>query len=200
MKKKLLFISLALVLALAVLIPGVALAAKPVPFSASGTITYISPGNVLPAGESGRWVVVERDIEGTLSGDISGAFTFSYKANVELATQAGNLHGTLTMDDGSYILKVNGEIEPLEMAPIPGAVTLTEDWYFPFPPYFLPAGTTLPDGTLMPKLTLNGRWTFIEGAKGNGNFEAWAQFTTNLEGHVNAIYFSAFDLTGKWQP
>ena len=154
--------------------PAVALAAKPASFAASGTITYISPGTVFPAGESGRWRVVERELSGTfLSGDINGNFTMAYKANVELSTQAGNLHGTL--EAGPCILKLNGKIQPLEIVPTPLGIDL-------------------------PKLTINGHWTFTDGARGQGDFEAWAIFIPTPEGHVGTIVASAFNLTGKWQP
>ncbi|MDO8635373.1 MAG: hypothetical protein Q7R34_03880 [Dehalococcoidia bacterium] len=101
-------IGFVLFLTLAVLTPVPALAAKPVLFSAVGTITSISDGTVKPAGDSGRWVVVERELGGSLVGDINGSFTMAYKANVELATQAGDLHGTLQV--GGNILNVNGKI------------------------------------------------------------------------------------------
>ena len=174
MKRRLLFISLALALVLATLMPGTALAAKPASFGASGIITYISPGTVVPAGESDRWVVVERELGGTfLSGDINGNFTMAYKANVELSTQAGNLHGML--EASPYVLKMNGKIQPLEMVPTPLGIDL-------------------------PKLTINGRWTFTDGAQGQGNFDAWVIFIPTPEGHVGSIIASAFNLAGKWQP
>ena len=174
MKRRLLFISLVLALLLTALMPSTALAAKPASFGASGIITCISSGTVVPAGESGRWVVVERELGGTfLSGDISGDFTMSYKANVELLTQAGNLNGTL--EAGTYVLKVNGKLQPLEIVPTPFGIDL-------------------------PKLTINGHWTFTDGAQGQGDFEAWVIFIPTPEGHVGSIVASAFNLTGKWQP
>ena len=175
LRKRLLFMSLALALVLTALTPAVALAAKPAEFNATGTIGDISDGTVFPAGDSGRWRVVEREIVGILGedGDISGDFTLTYKANVELATQAGNLHGTLAMDDGPYVLNVNGKIEPLE-------------WLGD--PFASPA-----------KLTISGHWNFIEGAKGQGDFDAWAIFVPTPEGHVAFIVASSFKLTGKWQ-
>lgn len=174
MKGRILFISLALVLVLTALMPGIALAAKPASFDASGIVTYISPGTVLPAGESGRWVVVERELRGTfLFGNINDDFTMTYKANVELVTQAGSLHGTLKT--GSYVLKLNGKIQPLEMVPTPFGIDL-------------------------PKLAINGRWTFTDGARGQGNFDAWVIFIPTPEGHVDSIVASAINLTGKWQP
>lgn len=181
MKRKLLFISLALGLVLATLMPAPVLAAKPtaskfVDFNAGGFITGITDGIVKPAGSSGRFIVQERDINGVLSGDIGGTsgslFTLSYKANVALATQAGNLHGTLKVD--SYSLEVNGTIEPLGFVPVG--------------PY------------LLPLLTISGQWTFIGGAQGNGDFIAYAVFVPDEFGHVLLIVDSGISMTGKWKP
>jgi len=174
MKRKLLFISLTLVLVLTTLMPATTLAAKPAYFGAVGIVTYISPGTVHPAGESGRWVVDERELGGTfLSGDIDGDFTMNYKANVELSTQAGNIHGTLKA--GPYVLKLNGKIQPLEMVPTPFGVDL-------------------------PRLTIKGYWTFTNGEQGGGNFDTWVIFIPTPEGHVSNIVASAINLTGNWQP
>ena len=66
MRKKMLFIGLALGLVLATLMPGSALAAKSSPkfvdFNANGVITGITAGDVAPAGDSGRYRVIEREI------------------------------------------------------------------------------------------------------------------------------------------
>lgn len=174
MKGRRLFIGLALVLVWSTLMPVTALAAKPAPFSADGIVTYITPGTVHPAGESGKWVVVERELGGTfLSGDIDGDFTIAYKANVELSTQAGNLHGTLKT--GTYDLKLNGKIQSLEMVPTPLGIDL-------------------------PKLAIKGNWTFTNGAQGTGNFDVWVIFIPTPEGHVGRIVASNLNLTGTWQP
>ena len=174
MKRGLLFISLALALVLTLLMPGTALAAKPSSFASTGIVTYILPGTVVPAGESDRWIVVERELGGAfLSGDISGNFTMVYKADVELSTQAGNLQGTVEAEP--YAFKVNGNIQPLEMVPTPLGIDL-------------------------PKLTINGRWMFTDGARGEGSFDAWVIFIPTPEGHVGSIVASTFSLTGRWQP
>jgi len=174
MKKRLLFTSLALALVLTTLMPVAALAAKPVPFGASGIVIYLSPGAVFPAGESGRWVVAERELRGTfLSGDINGNFIMTYKANVELVSQAGNFHGTL--EAGPHVLKLNGKIQPLEMVPTPLGVDL-------------------------PKLTINGNWTFNNGTQGGGTFDTWVIFIPTPDDHVSVIVASAINLNGKWQP
>jgi len=149
------------------------LAAKPVPFEAEGIIDEITPGNVAPAGQSGRFRVIEREIGGAFdSGDIIGDFDLTYKANVELMTQAGNLHGVLNV--GPYVAKVNVKIEPIEW--------LGE-------PFASPA-----------KININGNWTFVEGAKGNGTFGGWAIVILNPLGHVDYILASYFYMTGQWQP
>ena len=171
MKKRLSVIMLSLVLVLTGLMPATALAAKPASLSASGVVTSITNGDVFPAGDSGRYVVASRTITGILSGDINGAFTLDYKANVELATQAGNLHGTLQA--GSQVLKVNGTIEPLGFA-----------WFAPW-------------GMYLPMLTISGQWTAVSGAKGNGDFAAYAVFIPTPEGHVAAVVASGITLTGK---
>jgi hypothetical protein len=175
MKRRSLFISLVLVMMLTVLAPATALAAKPQSFYAEGGINYIEDtiigDNAFPAGDSGRWRVVGREIGGELSGDISGSFLMTYKANVELATQAGNLHGTL--ESGDYACTVNGKIEPLGFV---------EMW----------------PGVYLPKLTINGHWTFTNGARGNGDFEAWVIFIPDEYGHVVMIVASSFVMDGKW--
>ena len=171
MKKKFLLVGIVLALVATLLIPASVLAAKPAEVEASGVITAISPGTVFPAGNSGRWIVAERDLDGILlDGDITGEFTMTYRANVELATQAGNLHGT--MEVGGCVLQVNGKIAPLEMVPTPL-------------------------GVYLPKLTIAGNWTIIDGGKGQGEFEAWVIFIPTPEGHVDTIVASAITLNGK---
>ncbi|MFH0913751.1 MAG: hypothetical protein V1849_00485 [Chloroflexota bacterium] len=165
--KRMLLVSLVLVLVGTVFLPGAALAALPEDFSASGTISAISDPVEFAAGKSGRFVVEERTVTGALSGDVGGDFALTYRANVELATQAGNLHGTLSV--GSYVFRVQGKIEPLG---------------------FVPA----------PVLTISGQWTLIEGARGQGNFDAWAVFVPDAQGHVVFILASSITMTGQWQP
>ncbi|OGO23599.1 MAG: hypothetical protein A2144_14295 [Chloroflexi bacterium RBG_16_50_9] len=176
--KKLILISLMLSLILSALVPATALAAKPQSFHTDGVISGIEDtvigDNAFPAGNSGRWRVIDRQIEGELlSGDITGSFLMNYKANIELATQAGNLHGTLETNE--YSFKINGKIQPLEMVPIAPEVYL-------------------------PKLTFNGHWTLVDGAQGQGEFNGWVIFIPDEYGHVVSIIASSFIMHGKWQP
>lgn len=175
MKKRILLISLALVLLFTMLAPAAALAAKPQTFQAAGVITYIEDtqvgDNAFPAGNSSRWRVIDREIGGELLGDISGSFVLTYKANVELATQAGNLHGVL--ETGEYSFRVNDKIQPLTMAPSPLGFDL-------------------------PVLTLNGHWTLTDKGQGQGDFAAWVQFIPDEYGHVVMIVASSFEMDGKW--
>ncbi len=175
MKKRMLFISLAVVLVLTMLIPGAALAGKPQPFYAAGVISGIEDTvigeNAFPAGESGRWRVIDREITGQLSGDVSGDFVMNYRANVELATQAGNLHGNIVAGDADF--KVNGKIQPLEMVPTPLGIDL-------------------------PKLTITGHWNLDGKGPGNGDFEAWVIFIPDEYGHVVMIIASSFIMEGNW--
>ena len=169
MKTKALLISLALALMLMTLAPATALAAKPQTFHADGEIMYISPGEVLPAGESGRWRVIERELGGVLLSEvegvptsISGPFTMIYKANVELATQAGNFHGILKT--GEYSFKVNGK------------TGLTPSF----------------------ELTLSGHWNLAGSQQGQGKFYGWVAFEFDEQGHIIGIADSSFNMTGKW--
>lgn len=158
---------------LALLSPSVARAAAPAPFSAGGVILGISDGAVKPAGASGRWVVAERELVGNFdTGDLSGGFTLTYKANVELLTQAGALHGSVQLDSGE-VLNLNGSIQPIEMVQMG--------------PYWLP------------KLSMTGHWNFTSGAQGQGTFAAWAIVIPDIYGHILYIPFSDFSLTGQWQ-
>lgn len=167
--KRLLMIGVIPVLLL-VLAQGNILAAKPAAFSATGTISGISPGDVAAAGESGRWRITERELTGELSGDVGGTFVMSYKGNVELVTQAGDFHGTLAT--ASMTFGVNGKIQPLEMAPIG-------------------------NGVYLPKLTFSGHWAGTEGICGNGEFSGWLIFVPSQDGHVATIVASSFDMSGQ---
>ncbi len=179
MKKRTLFISLLLVLILTVLTPATAVAVKPQPFYAAGTIVDIEDtvidDNVFEAGDSGRWRVVDREIAGVLSGDVNGEFILTYKANIESAmTQAGNLHGNLVVE--GYNFKANGRIQPLEFVP----VQLFNGVYY------------------LPKLTISGHWS-MKGAGQNGEFSGWVIFIPDAAGHVDTIVASSFVMEGEWK-
>ena len=178
MKKRILFISLTLALIVMVLTPATAVAVKPQSFYAAGAIVDIEDtvidDNVFPAGNSGRWRVVDREIAGVLSGDVNGDFILTYKANIESGlTQAGNLHGNLVVE--GYDFKVNGKIQPLELVP----VNLFNEVYY------------------LPKLTIGGHWS-LQGAGGNGEFSGWVIFIPDAAGHVDVIVASFFVMEGKW--
>jgi hypothetical protein len=152
----------------------VAVSAKTAPFNAVGTIASITPGDVFPAGDSGRWVVAERQITGTLGGGIDGDFTLTYKANVEsVLTQAGNLHGTLSV--GDYVLNVTGKLPALSFF----------GWY-------------VQDVIPLYKMDITGKWTLQSGSQGNGDFSATVIFIPTPDGHVYAIVNSYISLTGNW--
>ena len=188
--KKRLFISVALVLILTLLAPATVLAAKPVPFNATGEITSITDGTVKPAGDSGRWIVVERKISGKVTiSDITSPFTLdfdvNYTGNVAIYTQAGNIHGRITT--GSYVFNMNAKSQPLVLV---GSLTL-------------PGIGEVP----VYKLTITGHWSIIQGAHGEGDLSASVCFIPTPDGHVGQIVDSAwgfedstFNLTGQWQP
>jgi len=189
-KRHLLCISLVLTLLLTSLLPAPALAREKTDMSAFGNISYVSPGDTFPAGKSGRWVVAERELQGEFLSedpigqpmDIVGNFTMIYKANVEMETQAGNFHGTLSVDP--YALVVTGKSEPL----------IPVGWvYWEVAPGYW---------TWMPKMKLiiSGRYTFTAGAHGNGNFNAEIVFVPTLDGHIDTVFpdESQVSMSGKW--
>lgn len=181
MKQRLFYLGLALVLALVAMVPSPALAAKPVVFQADGNIDYISPGIVFEAGNSGRWIVAERQLSGVLAGDISGDYTLTYRGTVEsVETQAGNFHGRLEVADGAYVINVVGSNESIQFQ---GMVEI-------YPGVWVP----------VLRITMGGNWAFLSGANGQGNFTGWAEFIPDAEGHVSMITDSSFSLTGQWQP
>jgi hypothetical protein len=170
MKRKIILVGLVTALALVLVAPVPALAAKPAGFMAIGSLDTIDEGDPFAAGQSGRWVVPERTITGAISGAITGDFILTYRANVT-AEQAGNFHGEMVVNDGEYVIKVNGN----------SSFGIT------------PAG--------FPGLILSGHWTLIEGARGTGNFGAWLiPIMDEQKEHIIGIYASAIEMTGQWKP
>lgn len=183
--KRYLFIGLILVTLLTALMPTAALAAAPpVPFSASGSVNYISAGTVYPVGNTGKWRVVERDITGTMSGNITGDYVLTYSAIIDsLLTQSGNLHGKMKVSE-DYELQVNGQIAPMQFVR-----------YMEFPPA---------SGNYVPvfELIITGKWAFLKDAQGQGTFNSTVHFVPTPDGHVAFVIpdESSFNMFGKWQP
>jgi len=106
----------------------------------------IDQGDVSPAGKSGRFVVKDRTVTGSLTallpGSPEGRFAFVYGTNVPLLTQSGQIHGTLSIDGGR----------------IEARVTATS----------LLQGST-PEG--LPIIGITGKLTFTSGARGTGEIQ-----------------------------
>ncbi len=184
--KRPMLVGVALALCLALVLPSSALAAKPADFEATGSIDSIdsiTEGHVIPAGNSGRWVVQQRGMSGSfgLDGSITGGYTLSYKANVA-ASQAGRLHGKLTV--GDHTLSLNGVSQDAVIA----------GWI------------DYPNLGIIPKLRvdISGRWTMNAGGRGHGSFEGWFEFVPVFDGegniHIGGILDSDLSLSGKWHP
>jgi hypothetical protein len=180
MKRKLLLISLAVVMALAFLMPTTALAAPP-KFSASGTLTWISTGTVWPVipGNTGfGWYnVKDRVVSGTLSGDIQGDFTLTYDGLFFVPTQDGTLSGILSTAEG-YQFNVAGGTKFLGFDATTGA----------------------------PELEINGTWNGDKVGNRNvnkqyknysGTFDGWVIFVPTPDYHVKYIIASSFTMTGN---
>jgi hypothetical protein len=161
--------------------------AAPEPFVVNGDFDTIDTGDVDAAGESGRFVVKDRTVEGTFFGSIGGdagaSFTFVYGSNVPIATQSGEVHGRLHVGDYEVDLVLTSSIglTPLSCA-VPDGATCFET----------------PEGNFIPGLMLEGTGTFLDGAHGNGDFEGWLIPILDAEGHILAIYASSLSFAGEW--
>jgi hypothetical protein len=158
-----------------------------VPFSVNGTITRIETGDVTPAGQSGRFIVRNRQITGTFTGSIGGTagvpFAITFDTNVPLATQAGRIHGRLIA--GVYEANVT-------MASSTGATSVECEF---------PDGATCiitPGGNFVPGLLLNGRVNFLSGANGRGSVTGWVIPSLDDQGHIIGIVASQLMLSGQW--
>ncbi|MDH4083624.1 MAG: hypothetical protein OEV99_10335 [Nitrospira sp.] len=164
-----------------------AFAGPQVPFSASGTILTIDTGDVRPAGKSGRFIVRDRQITGTLTGSIGGTagapFVITYDSNVPIATQSGRIHARLIA--GVYEANVT-------MASSTGPTPVECE---------TPDGATCfatPAGNFVPGLLLNGRMNFLNGAKGQGTVNGWLIPILDEQGHIVSIAASLLSLSGRW--
>jgi len=199
MKKRVLFIGLALTFAMTIIMPTAVTAKGLEDFHADGKVVAIDEGNVVAAGQSGRWIVKDRHLYGYfISGDMEGTFVMTYHANIQsTTTQAGNLQGVLVA--GECELNVTGTASPA--VPIDnetGLPVLSPDVYI--------------DGTLGVVadflLEIDGSWAMKKESIGNGTFEAdiVAQicFDQTSEDYLHIVGFkeddSYFSLDGHWKP
>jgi hypothetical protein len=175
-RKKLLTLSIGIVMALLLLtiLPVSAMAAQQ-PMSASGNVTYISGTVGFPAGNSGNFKVTSRTVSGTFTdgGDLTGDYSVTYKANVDLNTQAGDMSGQMTTD--TQVFDLWGTSDPVQWTPSSDS----------------PIGFI---GTA----TASGTWKG-HGWPGSGTFSAVYSFVPTLDGHIDQILpDSTFSWSGQW--
>ncbi len=168
--KKILVLSLVFALILTMVLPTVAMAARPAVFNASGTFSAIDTGTVKQLGDSNYWLVKNRHITGLLnetSQGITEGFTITYGGVFNINTQAGALAGNLKTDTKTFV--VSGQVAPLEMVDVGG-------------------------GQYLPRLSISGHWSGIKGVKDTGTFKAWVVFRPDPDGHVGEFVgvFSEF--------
>lgn len=164
-----------------------AFAGPPVPFSASGTILTIDTGDVRPAGQSGRFIVRDRQITGTFTGSIGGTagvpFVITYDSNVPIATQAGQIHAHLIAGvyDANVTMASSTGLTPVPCKDPDGATCIAT-----------------PGGNFVPGLLLNGRMNFLSGANGHGSVTGWLIPIVDAQGHIVSIAASQLTLLGQW--
>ncbi len=166
-----------------------AFAGPPVPFSASGTILTIDTGDVRPAGQSGQFIVRDRQITGTLTGSIGGtagvSFVITYDSNVPLTTQSGRIHARMIAGvyEANITMASSTGPTPVECETPDGATCLAT-----------------PAGNFVPGLLLNGRMNFLSGANGQGTVTGWLIPILDQQGHIVSIAASLLSLSGRWMP
>jgi len=149
-------------------------------FAAEGVFTYIDEGDVEEIGDTGKWKVENRTLEGVFVSctdeNMGDSFVITYGGIFELATQEGKLKGIL--ESGDVTMNISGYVEPYEF-----------DYYYEIEGY-----GTVP----VYELAINGTWKYAEGGKGKGKFEATMDFIPTEDGHVYAVMpTSTFVMTGK---
>ncbi len=181
--KKILVLSLVLALALTLVMPSVAMAANPKPFSASGTFSSIDEGNVTVIGVDDAYQVPifqvqDRHIQGEFarsvkgeSNRVNGPFTITYDAVVN-GYQMGKFSGILKAKSASFDVKG------------------------------ISYGVTEINPNKGYRIDLGGTWTGTQGIKGSGNFAAYFYFIPVVDeygiAHVGAITDSSFSMTGAF--
>lgn len=160
-----------------------AFAGPHVPFSVSGVILTIDTGDVKPAGQSGRFIVRDRQITGTFTGSISGPFVITFNTNVPIATQSGRIHGRLIagVHEANVTMASSTGPTPVECETPDGATCIAT-----------------PGGNFVPGLLLNGRMNFLSGAKGQGSVNGWLIPILDDQGHIVSIVASQLTISGQW--
>ncbi len=170
---KLLSLGVMLALALTIIAPvPVGAAPRLASFEAHATIDEITTGTVSPL-YGDWWLVSNREVIGTMSGDICGDYALVYQGVFQLLSQAGVLRGNL--DVGTYQMQVRAATQPLEMVFVPEY------------------------GVELPRLTISGAFTFQDGTSGAGTINASAVLLLDTGGHVLGIVSSEVTLQGKWR-
>ena len=108
------------------------------------------------------------------------------------ADQSGNFHGEMvvTNADDSWTIKVNGKSEGTVF--VEWSEIETGNSQMPYLPIL--------------SITINGHWTFVDGARGNGTFDnAVIVFFGIPDGQGNihigpVVPGSAIVMTGQWKP
>jgi hypothetical protein len=167
----------ATLLAFLALAPGAA-TADSAQFLVTGPIVGIDAGEVKAAGKSGRFVVKNRHLTGTLYGVVADEqlagvpFTFTFGTNVPLLTQSGNLHGVLSFGPYEARIAAKGEIglTPLTCEDADGVACIPT-----------------PAGNFVPGLIIDGVTTFTHGTTGHGAASAWLIPKIDETGHVIGV-------------
>lgn len=147
--------------------------------SVTGSIDSIDAGHVEPIGDTGRYLVEDRNVLGQTTGDIEGDFLMTYDANVAIATQSGPLCGTIDFHDEDEDVTYTAHFR----ARSEGELTS-----------FTPG-----EGGTM-ELEIEGHLRFVDEARGCADLDAWLEVALDAEGHIVSILDSEMTISGFWMP
>ena len=190
--KKRLILSI-LVCAVLLLVPSSALASEgagrvPQSFSVTAGADNLwieVPGDVVPAGNSGRWIIHDRTIVADLFGGIDGTFTFVYHGIVESTeTQAGTMQGVVKISDAAIV----GVCEEIDIS----GVLIGRSNGIEF------AGWLVPNVVPLYTLSFGGKIVFQDGIQGVGELNASFTFVPTPEGHVALLVGGEVALEVQW--
>lgn len=166
---------------------------KPTAFSGTGFVLGIDGGDVTNAGNSDRFVVKERSVNGFVdppplaAGPLFGAFSATFGTNVPILSQSGNIHGDLSLGgDGAGNFAFGASfVAKSKITSLSGTIP-SEGTFVGFE-QFLPDGMPVgaPVFGHIAALKIDGKMTFTSGAQGHGTVDGifWV-IVDPLTGHI----------------
>lgn len=156
-------------------------------FYLSGSFTEINDGTITPIRDTGLFRVQDRtakgiladDEDGGLESDIEGTFSMTYDAIIAIVNQKGPFWGRFEIRDDEededytalFRARSMGELQPFD-----------------------------PEKGLTMEINIAGHLTFVDNARGGGNFKGAVEVALDEQGHIVGIVESDLMIKGYWNP